>query len=237
MAARLGVVVVEPKSDGNLGSIARIMANFGVSELEVVGSAPLTDFTRSMACHGWDVVENRVEHASLNEALQNFDLSVATTAQAGASDRHTVRSPTLAPEELAERLGEAGGRVALVLGREDSGLTADEIRQCDIVCSVPTTSDYGTLNVSHALAILLYALKPGAAQSYEMASGELLRTLHQHCDELIEKAGYDDDRARDIATVVKRAAGRAELTAQEAHTLNGFLRDVLRRMEPAGKNE
>ena len=232
-----GVVLVEPQSDGNVGSVARVMANFGLGELVSVGTCPVTDFTRAMACHGWEVVENRREYESLEHAIEGFNLSVATTAQAGKSDRHMIRSPTMTPEKIAGRLGNAGGRVALVLGREDSGLTADEIRACDIVCSVPTPSCYGTMNISHALAIMLYALKPGAAPVYELASGDLLRTLHNTCDEIIKGADYNDNRARVIATVVKRVVGRAELTAQEAYTINGFLRDVLRRMMPPGENE
>jgi len=232
VTARLGVVLVEPVSDGNVGSVARVMANFGVDELAVVGRCPLTEFTRAMACHAWDVVERRREFPSLARALAGFDLSVATTAQRGDSDRHPLRAPTQTPEQLAARLGAAGGRVALVLGREDRGLTAGEVGLCDVVCTIPTPSDYGSLNVSHALAILLYALRPGAPAEYELASGKLMRALYRRGDALVSAMGYPEGRARKAGLVLRRVLGRAGLTSQEAHTLNGVLRDADGMVQP-----
>lgn len=153
----LVLVLVEPAGPLNVGSVARLCANFGIRELRLVAPRcnPQGEESRRMAVHGGPLLAAAVTFPSLAEALADCRRVVATS---GRSD----------PEPLAVVPPEAGlnwllaaapeAPAALVFGREDRGLSNDELLLAGRILRIGTGSDYPSLNLSHAVAVVLHAL-------------------------------------------------------------------------------
>ncbi len=152
------IILIEPASEGNVGSICRAMKNFGFNDLWLVKPCKLGDFAKAMASHARDVLEEVITVGTLDEALQGCDLVVGTTGKPGESMRQHIRVPYFTPSELRTMLEDKSGRVAILFGREDHGLSAEELSRCDIVINIPASDEYPVLNISHAVAIVLYEI-------------------------------------------------------------------------------
>ncbi len=151
------VVLVEPKFEGNIGAIARGMKNFGLSELRLVRPVPLIDEAYRRAKHARTLLDHAKRYTSLDAAVSDLDLVVATSGVAGGRSKKPLRV-ALEPVELSERLAQYSGRVAIVFGAEDTGLTNDLVAQCDLLVSIPTAPSYPILNLSHAATVIFYEL-------------------------------------------------------------------------------
>jgi len=153
----LSVILVEPEGEENVGMIARAMKNFSVSNLIMVNpKATQSMAMRSRAMHSWDIIENSTTVKSFEDAIRNFDFVVAASAKV-FDGRNTTRK-FFTVREMVDNLAGVDGSIALVIGREPSGLSNTELRRCDAVVHIPTNIDHKSLNISHAVAILLYEL-------------------------------------------------------------------------------
>ena len=167
---RLRVVLVEPEHDMNVGHCCRAMRNFGFRELVLVSPrAPLGFEARMYAKHGADVLAKARRARSVGAAVKGCALVVGTTGVARRG-REIVRNP-LSIREVAARVRGRKGRCALVLGREGTGLRPDEIRQCDFLARVEADGSYPVLNLSHALAVMLYELRGARGGAWEPLAG------------------------------------------------------------------
>jgi len=148
------IILMEPENPGNLGAIARVMKNFGFMSLILINPKLEVDETaRCRAKHAQDILDNaKIKDVSY---LKKMDLLVGTTAKVG-TDYNIPRSP-LSPKDLAAKVNPKQ-KIGLLIGREGIGLTNEEIMMCDFTVTIPANPDYPTLNISHALAILLYEL-------------------------------------------------------------------------------
>lgn len=229
---RLQVVLVEPLYDGNVGSVARAMKNFGLSDLVLVNPCKIDDFGLAMASHARDVLEGAAVYPGLEEALQQADLVVGTTGKRLEDARHHLslhlRVPCLSPAALAEKLQGKEGTVALLLGREDCGLNSDELALCDMLVSIPTSEQYPVMNLSHSAAVLLYELsKNGEGRgNVEMARGESLALLREKAALLLSEIAYPEHKVEFTLLMLRRILGRAELTEREARTLLGLIKRI-----------
>ena len=152
------VVLVEPSYEANIGYVARAMKNFGLKDLRIVDPrVKLERDSRMFAAHAKDIVDNVIISRSLTEAIADVDIVVGTTARKGRSTRNVLRS-TIDPATIIDRIVSSGRRIAIVLGRDTTGLSNDELRLCDLVLTIPTNPEYPTLNVSHAAAVVFYEL-------------------------------------------------------------------------------
>lgn len=149
------VVFLEPETPGNVGALARAMANFGLKELVLVNPCELDEKTRARAVRAWPLVQ-KAKKTSFEEAIKGFDNVIGATARVH-SDRNTTRA-YVTPKELARELTKTKGAYCFVFGRESSGLTNEELRQCDITVHIPCTPGHRALNVTHAAVILFYEL-------------------------------------------------------------------------------
>ena len=153
MTPNLTVVLVEPAGPLNVGSVARLCANFGVAELRLV--APrcdhLGDEARRMAVHGAWVLEQARLFPSLSAALADCRRVVATSGR-----RSGEPLPLQAPEPALRWLAQARGPCALVFGREDRGLSNDELLQAGQLLTLGSGDAYASLNLSHAAALVLH---------------------------------------------------------------------------------
>lgn len=211
------VIFVEPESPGNIGSLARVMKNFGLSELYLCGGAPIDDETRMMAMHAQDVIEN-AKQITLEKAREKFPQLVATTAQVGWD--YNVNRSWLTPDKL-----EVAQDSAIVFGRESKGLTNDEVGLCDVVVTIPTHKGYPTLNITHAAAIILYELFKRDT-SLKPADPSLLRRITATYDDILPLVGVAEEKRAAQSTIFKRLIGKSLPTAREANGLVGVLRRV-----------
>jgi tRNA/rRNA methyltransferase len=234
----LRVVLVEPAYDGNVGSVARAMKNFGFKDLVLVNPCPLEDFGFAMAAHAKDVLEGARVSSGLEEALSGADLVVGTTGKRlGERQRHLrlhLRSPCLTPAELAAKLKGREGEVALLLGRESWGLTNDELEVCDLVVSIPTSDEYPVMNISHAAAILLYELGCAEGGQARLASRHSLQLLQERARSILEHVGYPEHKIDWTMLMLRRILGRAELTEREVSTLMGVVKSINWRISARG---
>ena len=162
----LRVVVIEPSAAGNVGWIARAMANFGAHELVLVNPSVFDlKLARDFSCHGASVIDSMRPVNSLDDALSGIPFVVGTTRRISGSEPFLgVRQ---AAPVIADRL--AAGRAAIVFGRESSGLSKEEKAKCSLLASIDTVDGpKGSLNISHAAALFFYeiaeALKDGSAR-------------------------------------------------------------------------
>jgi len=226
----LEVVLVQPRYDGNVGSVARVMKNFGFSSLTLVNPCPIGDFARAMASHAKDVLESARMLSSIDEI--EADVLVGTTSVIGRDNADHLRYPFLTPEELAEQLKEVDARVAILFGREDFGLLNEELRKCHMIVRIPANPEYPSLNISHAVAVILYELsKVRGRGERKVTSRENVERLMKSVSELLEMLSYPDYKREKVLMVVQRIIGRAMLTHREYMTLMGILRKVKRRLK------
>ncbi len=223
---KLRVVLVEPIYEGNVGSVARSMKNFGFSDLVLVRPCEIGDFGLAMASHARDLIERARMVDALEEAVAGANLVLGTSGIRGLStDRH-LRVPSLSPKELAERLQGTKGEVALLLGREDDGLSREELLACDIVVTIPTSREYPIMNLSHAATILFYELSSVEPGDLALASPENLAHLLAHFRAALAESEYHRHKLEKTMLMLKRILGRAQLTDREVQTLHGIVRNL-----------
>ncbi len=220
------VVIVEPKYDGNVGSVARVMKNFGFKELVLVKPPPLGDFCRAMASHAVDVLDNCKTVDSFEEAVKNSNIIIGTTGITGKTEDEHIRMPFFTPKELSEKLHGKRGGISLVFGREDMGLSNEEIKKCDMIVSIPTCAEYPVMNLSHAVAIILYELSEAPSGRIELAKHDDLERLYEHCHSILNQIDYPEHKRNKTLLMLRRIFGRAMLTGREVQTFRGILRKI-----------
>jgi tRNA/rRNA methyltransferase len=233
---RCRVVLVGTQIAANLGSVARVMRNFGASDL--VLAAPeanrMDQNARQTATrHADDLLESCrvVEH--LEEAIADCVLVAGTSARTGGLFRRQTVGP---PEEIAERLIEAmaGGPVALVFGPEQSGLSNDEVQRCHFLIHIPTDEHYPALNLAQAVAICLYELRrswqrrqAAAGAAEEVAHWDRQAHLFAQLKSGLEEIRYlRGVRGEALMHALRHLIGRARPSPMEVRLLYGLARQL-----------
>lgn len=227
------IIFVEPETSGNIGAIARTMRNFNSSRLILVNpQCEIDKEARIRSVHATDVLEDAKVVSSFDEALDMVDFSVGTTAI--ESGDHNLIRLSLRPWELSKEIENVNGRVGLVLGRESSGLSRDELKKCDLTVTIPTNPEYSTLNVSHAASIVLYELYKKYDERPEEIreiSGKEKEVLVNIWNELVESLDYQESKKEVVSIIFKRLLGRSFISGREAHTLTGVFREMKKKSE------
>src|SRR5262245_24300407 len=155
--ARCRIVLVEPRIAANLGATARVMRNFGLTDLVLVN--PQADVhdreARKLSTQGEAILDTARVVADLGAAVADCVVVAGTSARVGGPVR---RQSVGWPEEIMPHLVTAAGPVALVFGREANGLTDTEVARCHHLIHIPTAPEYPALNLAQAVAISLYEL-------------------------------------------------------------------------------
>lgn len=227
--SRYEVCLVGTSNPENLGSVARIMANFGFERLTLVAPRleALAPRALVVACGARESIERARVVGSFEEAIGEATLVVGSTARRGD------RRPTIPPRALALRLRELGSddRVALVFGPEDRGLTAAEIDRCDLVTHIPTRGPLASLNLAQAVAVVLWEISQadaGAPAPRRAATRGEIDGLVEHAAEVLEAIGYFVTAPRDRAlTELRRALVQAGLKPEQVRSLRGVCRQAL----------
>jgi tRNA/rRNA methyltransferase len=225
------VVLVEPLYGGNVGSVCRAMANTGLGSLTLVNPTGLdTGEARQMACHALHVLEGRRECGTLAEAVADCALVVGTSAREGLYRQH-ARSPREWAPVILETA--AQGQVALVFGREDKGLSNEELALCNRIIQIPTATACPSLNLSQAVLIcchelfLLAGVYVPPAEKSELATSELRERMFEIWRELLLEIGFmKPDKAEHMMLGLRRLMGRGAQTEDDVRILMGMARQA-----------
>jgi tRNA/rRNA methyltransferase len=187
------VVLVEPQHSGNIGAVARAMKNMALAQLVLVRPAPhLALEARMMAMHAVDILQQARLVTSLSAAVADTGYVVGTTRRLGKT-----RQAHLSPRAIAPLLLElaSANPVALVFGREDSGLTNEELQQCHELITIPAHAQFGSLNLAQAVLLVCYELymatvtEPHPAPQ-KLATAEDLERLYSRLHQLLQRVGF-----------------------------------------------
>jgi tRNA/rRNA methyltransferase len=230
MLKNLRVVLVRPRGSGNIGSIARAMKNMGARELAIVGTARTRSFwARAMAVHGRDILSEAKCYGTIREAIADCTLVVGTTCRGGLYRKHSQ-----SPREVAPTITAAAraGRVALIFGPEDHGLSNQDLEPCQLLITIPTHSDYPSLNVAQAAVICLYeiflaSLAEFREEGIQRARAEDIERLYDIMRDALLKIGFlDSENPEHMLLAFRRILGRAGLEDTDVRIFTGLFRQI-----------
>jgi tRNA/rRNA methyltransferase len=228
------VVLVEPKFGGNIGAVARVMMNFDVSSLVVVSPQVSLDgdACRDRAVHAQKILDSARVVQSFQEGITGSDFVVGTSSIVSASDRRHLRK-SMSLLDFPGKIYDVSGCVSLVFGREDYGLLNQEIEQCDILLQIPTSPRYPSLNLSHAVGVVLYSLfQPQKTRKPVRRVGSVEKDiLYHYVSLLLDTISYPDYKKEKTVMLIKRILGRAMVSQLEYHTLMGVLRGTVEKLQ------
>jgi len=217
----LSVALVEPRYPVNVGHVARLMKNFGVSKLYLVNPNVDMSVAAVYASHASDVLEG-AKKVSFGRLRRDNQMLVATTAVRASRGSNVIRR-SVKPERISAILRTAR-TASLVFGRDTTGLTNQEIAQCDVTTVLETGTRYRTLNIGHAVAILLYLISKGEQRKVAV-QGKVARELFARSfHELARGSRMADHRVRNLREVGKRIAAASGLTDSQLNLMTGVFR-------------
>lgn len=224
------VVLVEPKGAANIGSVARVMKNFGCARLRLV--RPRVDHlgpaARSPAVSAADILDQAQVYESLGTALSDLHFSLGTTRRFGKY-REEFLLPARAAETIAGLTSETL-RTSLVFGREESGLTTEELDLCQGFVTIPTHPALPSMNLAQAVTVCLYELSlrafvpAPASQDREPATGESLEAMFAHMRQTLLDAGFLDPQNPDhLLRDFRRILARQGMDHRDVSIVRGLL--------------
>lgn len=227
------IVLVRPQGPRNVGSVLRVVDNFGPAELVLVGPAKPSllihpDFEQMS--HGVERIAEKIRVvADLHEALADCTGSYGFTAR--ARDHRALRDWRDVTDELTRRTAAAGERIALVFGSEENGLTGEETAPLHELVRIPTTSEHGSINLAMSVGIVLSTLflsgAPGAgAEGSTPISGAERRFLVERLQDALGSLATSEPARRDLTASVGRVFARAELETRDARAWHLLARAV-----------
>lgn len=225
------IVLCEPLFEGNIGFTARVMKNFGFSNLTLINPPPIGDEAIARSSHARDVLENARHVSSLDEIIKKSNVLVATTGETSKTVSTSMRMPYYTPSELRGIIENLNGRVSILFGRENWGLSNEEIAKCDIICTIPASEIYPIINISHAVGIIVYELANIQRGTYEIASRIETDSLYDHFGSFLETIDHPEYKRENTLIMIRRIFGRTALTIREVSAFHGLLRKAEKRMK------
>jgi TrmH family RNA methyltransferase len=231
---KVKVIIVEPKYQINLGYIARTAMNFGVKRLHFV--SPRADLkgkgARMYSKHGYPLLQGAKIYKSFDAATRDCDILLATSGiwRKGKTSYNKV----LFAEDAVAKIGRmrGNGTVGLLIGRDDIGLKSEELDKCDILAYISTDPEYPILNISHALAIMLYLLKreglrdasPELEAEEEVLDRREIGKLMEVFDNLVATRGHIRDK-KAVKGAFRRLIRLARPNRRELHAIITALKE------------
>lgn len=239
---RISVVLVEPMYGGNVGAVARAMANFGLPHLALVRPpAGLFDDPqlKPMARKGGNpVLTSASTHEKLTDALSGTEVSWGFTTRLGKK-----RTDGMDLREAVRALLEnpPAGRVAAVFGSEDKGLTNDDLEKCSLLVRIPTAPEMASLNLAQAVGVFAYEIHTAAAEAAgkkrlprNLATSAELEGLYAHLEEVLVMTGFIEEKSpARMMNYMRRLISRRQPDPREVAVLRGILSKVQLAVERA----
>jgi len=213
------------------------MKNFEFSSLILINPKCRVGIeARKVAKHAQNILNNAKLRSQSH--LKTYDYLIGTTAILGR-DYNLPRNP-LDPEQCAKKLATTRkNKIGILIGRESSGLTNEEIKACDMLVSIPASKKYPTMNVSHALAILLYEINRHRDHSIShivAASKKEKSVMQRIAYKIINGLDFETEEKRETQKLVwRRIIGKSLMTRREAFVFMGFFRKLEDRIKRNSK--
>jgi TrmH family RNA methyltransferase len=231
----MSIAVIEPEFGINLGYVARSMANFGLEKLIVVSPEKIDrkrlDEARIFASHGKKLIDDIEFIPSMNKLRKRFHLLIGTTAIEGTRKANLTRK-TLGVEEcasrLADRIASRPSATCIVLGRDTTGMTNEELKRCDYTTTIRASDEYNTLNVSHAAAVILFVFSRALEKKTNHSSkiGTSTRRERERAvllfEQLAEAAEFQKFKSGLLKETVTRLFDRGDPSLREIYLLMGL---------------
>lgn len=233
MLTNFKVVLVETSHPGNIGAVARAMKNMGMNQLRLVTPKifPHADAT-ARASGADDLLKTARVYDSLPAALADCQIVLGASAR----DR-TISWPSLTARQCAEKWVQSceSENIALVFGRENSGLTNQELDLCHYLLRIPCNAEYSSLNLAAAVQVVCYELFIASDQAHvsgigdqgaqALATAEQMEGFYQHLQQTMADIGFlHPERSKSIMRRLRRLFNRTQLDTKELDILRGILR-------------
>ncbi|OGT46514.1 MAG: tRNA (cytosine(32)/uridine(32)-2'-O)-methyltransferase TrmJ [Gammaproteobacteria bacterium RIFCSPHIGHO2_12_FULL_41_20] len=239
LLGQIRIILVNTSHPGNIGSVARAMKTMGLEKLYLVSPQQFPHAKAvEMASGAVDILENARVTESLAEAIADCVLVVGTSTRS-----RTLPWPLCMPRELAQRVEQAPQRnpVAIVFGREQTGLTNAELQQCQLCVQIPANPDYSSLNIAAAVQVIAYELHIASLggnvpkeREHQPVSSEDMERFFVHLQEVLVETDFLRLRApRKLMARLRRLFFRACPDAIEMNILRGILTSVQERIKNA----
>ena len=234
MLSNIRVVLVGTSHPGNIGSTARAMKTMGLSSLYLAEPKVAPDgHSVALAAGASDILKHAVTVDSVEEAIADCSMVIATSARS-----RTLDWPMLDPREAGEKLvGSAmNGPVAIVFGRENNGLTNEELQKCTYHVAIPANPEYTSLNLAQAVQIICYEARmaylnstkidyPKVEEVYPLAKDQ--ENFFTHLENTLLSTGFIvKNHPGQVMTKLRRLFSRARIERAEMNILRGILTSV-----------
>lgn len=234
------VVLVGTTHPGNIGAAARAIKTMGLRHLDLVSPKEFPSdeaIYRSKAAK--DILEKASTYETLLESVKECEVVIGTSAR-----NRKVPWPVLNPKDASKEINLAvknNSKVAIVFGREDRGLTNEELGLCNLHVHIPTNEDYTSLNLAQAVQIVTYeirmnfleskSLKSNQEWDVELASAEQTERLIGHMDELMKELEfYDTENPRKLLMRVRRFFKRSGIDVMETNIFRGLFSTIQKKL-------
>ncbi len=231
------IVLVNTTHPGNIGSAARAMKTMGLSSLYLVDPVVFpSGEARALSSGATDLLENAIITKTLEEAIADCELVIGASARVRGISLELTDPREGAHIAVAEAA--SGTRVALVFGREDRGLTNEELRLCHRQVHIPSVADFSSLNLAASVQVLCYELRmahlAGEGESgvpdireRALADSAQMESFYQHLRSTLDEIGFFKSCNPDkIMTKLRRVYGRSRLNSVEYNILRGILSET-----------
>lgn len=233
MLDNIVIVLVETSHPGNIGAVARAMKNMCMKHLVLVSPKmfPCADAT-SRASGADDILASAVVCSTLQEAIADCQIVIGASARC-----RTISWPEITPRECAEMLSidARDNKVAIVFGRENSGLKNHELDLCQYLLRIPCNPDYSSLNVAAAVQVICYELFVASGQRYDvtigdkgetpLATADQMESYYEHLAQALSDIGFmHPDKSKTIMRRLRRVYNRIQLDTKELDILRGILK-------------
>jgi tRNA (cytidine32/uridine32-2'-O)-methyltransferase len=240
--SEIKIVLVNTTHSGNIGGVARAMKNMGLSDLVLVEPKMFpSEEATARAAGADDVLAGATVVATLSDAIADCELVFGTSAR----ERH-IPWPIMDPREMATiisagKVKDSAKKIAVVFGREDRGLTNEELHLCQHHVCIPSVEGFSSLNIASAVQVIAYEIRMASLSTEQvaeplqwgtkwdapLANQEQLEMLFEHLEQTVLKTGFlDPQKPRQLMTRVRRLIMRALPDSIEVNILRGILTSV-----------
>ena len=230
------IVLVGTIHPGNIGAAARAIKTMGFKHLDLVSPKEFPSdeaIYRSKAAK--DILEKASTYETLLESVKEYEVVIGTSAR-----NRKVPWPVLNPKDASKEINLAvknNSKVAIVFGREDRGLTNEELGLCNLHVHIPTTEEYSSLNLAQAVQIMTYEIRMSFIEienlennqewDVDLASAEQTERLIEHMDELMKELEFDDtENPSKLLMRVRRFFKRSGIDVMETNIFRGLFSTI-----------
>ena len=235
-------ILVGTTHPGNIGAAARAMKNMGITRLSLVSPKEFpskTAFYRSKAAS--DILERAKVYTNLKEAVTEAELVIGTSVR-----NRKIPWPIISPREAAKKVIDSSlhrkKKIVVIFGREDRGLTNEELGLCNLHVHIPSSEEYPSLNLAQAVQILAYEIRLAILSTrgntekqvwdVPLAKNSEIEYLIKHFNEVMQEVGfYEENNPRQLLTRVRRFFKRSNLDHMEANIFRGVFAAIQKKLK------